>query len=208
MISSTLWPRNSRPLQREANALFAEAAGRETAWTAWQGVEPSRDELRNGVNFHREEAKWTRNAMLVVAAAVVALLMWTALTFETKTRTAADIALFLSIRAGLVAVLAGLVVFMGKLHSRHSQQGVIYQEKLAGLDAVRMIVANANAETIRGVVQQMAKTYLRAEADAFRGAHHDADAGWREAVRLAKRAAGLQDAARGRQGGDGGARTK
>lgn len=181
-------------LQREANALLAEASGRENARSAWQGVEPNREALKEAIEFHKTEAKASRNAMFMLGAAVVLLLLETAMRFDVVAVNDYGLALFIAARVGFASLLAGLIVFMGRLHSRHVRQGVIYQEKLVDLDVVRMVVENANAETIRGIVQQMARTYLRAEAHGFVDAHEDADASWRAARRLAKQALALQNA--------------
>jgi len=184
-------------LHRQSNDLLEEVNGREKAWGAWQGVEPRRDELRDGVKFHRGEATWQRRTMLILAFAVGVLLIETSHDFNASTTSAILVGLFIGVRATCAAVLTGLIVFSGKLHTRHSRQAVIYQEKLVGLDVVQMVVVNSNAETVRGIVQRLARTYLRAPADAFRDAHQDADASWGATLKLAKKAASLQGTMRG-----------
>ena len=176
-------------LLREANALFAEASGRESASAAWQRVQPSRVELTEGRDYHRELGKWTLLTLSMLTVVVVVLLIWTASSFDARSRSLEELIVFLTVRSLSIALLTGLIVFVAKLHSRHARQAVIYQEKLVGFDAVEMVVTSANTETIRAVVHQMARTYLRANADAFRGAERDADRSVGALLRLAKKLA-------------------
>lgn len=77
----------------------------------------------------------------------------------------------LMVLGGRLSIIAGgawVIGFLGKLHSRHSQQAVSYQDRLAGMDVIRMILQHGSHDTSNATLRRMTDFYLTQEDNAFR----------------------------------------
>jgi hypothetical protein len=68
----------------------------------------------------------------------------------------------------LIFAFGWLIQFLGGLHSKHSQQAVIYQDRLAGLTTAELIITAGRTSTREQILKEMAETYLSDKENAFK----------------------------------------
>jgi hypothetical protein len=68
----------------------------------------------------------------------------------------------------LIFAFGWLIQFLGGLHSKHSQQAVIYQDRLAGLTTAELIITAGRTSTREQILKEMANTYLSDKENAFK----------------------------------------
>lgn len=70
-------------------------------------------------------------------------------------------------RFSIVAILTWLIIFIGKLHSKHNKQYILYQDKVSGLNAAEIIITSGGMETREKILLEMTDTYLTLKNNAF-----------------------------------------
>lgn len=136
--------------------------------------EVNKAEFEAGRDHHRDQARqllWVMGCLLLAGfVAVYALLFhqngdWTALAGANWVRAALVIVGRFTVLGGI----AWLLVFLGKLHSQHSQQAVTYQDRLAGLDAASLVLHyGANLKVREEMLGRFVEAYISGDANAFR----------------------------------------
>ena len=136
--------------------------------------EVNKAEFEAGRDHHRTEARILLATMgILLAGGLGALYLllfhnnadWTTLA-EAKWPRAA---LVIIGRFTVLAGMAWLLVFLGRLHSQHSQQAVTYQDRLAGLDAAALVLHyGANLKVREEMLGRFVEAYISGDANAFR----------------------------------------
>ncbi|WP_437709702.1 hypothetical protein WMF45_34635 [Sorangium sp. So ce448] len=161
---------------RHANALHKEAtAGRSLAEAGVATVEVNRGEFEKAREYHRGQAGWAIVVLALGTAYAGLVVIWifgdvahlSGQQFDSGVGTIASLALLLSGRFSVLLGIGYLLVFAGKLHSRHSQQAVLYQDRLAGLDAAKMIIHYGSTSVREEILKRMTTTYLSLDTNAF-----------------------------------------
>lgn len=70
-------------------------------------------------------------------------------------------------RLSIVGILVWLIVFVGKLHSKHNKQYISYQDRLSGLSAAELIITAGRTATREKVLLEMTDSYLSLKHNAF-----------------------------------------
>ncbi|TGM25418.1 hypothetical protein [Leptospira meyeri] len=70
-------------------------------------------------------------------------------------------------RISIVGILVWLIVFIGKLHSKHNKQYISYQDRLSGLSAAQLIITAGGSSTREKVLLEMSDSYLSLNHNAF-----------------------------------------
>ncbi len=68
----------------------------------------------------------------------------------------------------LIIAFGWLIQFLGGLHSKHSQQAIIYQDRLAGLTTAELIITAGRTSTREQILKEMADTYLSDKENSFK----------------------------------------
>jgi hypothetical protein len=158
-------------------ALYERLQDRRQLTAADNVVTKNREEFAEARTYHRERAVnllWGAVAVpFLLAALVVANLIWGEKLRLVTPEGHVDWPLVLLVfggRISIVAALAWLVAFLGRLHARHSQQAVSYQNRLAALDIATMLLQHDRAEGRSATLRQMSAFYLTKGDNAFLGA--------------------------------------
>lgn len=172
-------------LEDEVNALIDESSSlhrtvqeeSEFARKAHEQVQVDREEFGKARTYHR--------VLSYVALALVAgmlVLAGYAINFffgaQSQTPVAgatsdpidriAHIALLFGGRIAIIVGLFWSLGFLFRLHSSHAAQAVSYEDRMAGLGAVEMILQSGRRESREQVVLRMSETYLSLKENAFR----------------------------------------
>ena len=115
-------------------------------------------------DYHRKLAFINLCATLVLALGVGGAIV-TLLFVDTG---ASHLWIAVSGRVTLAVGGAWLVGYLARLQSRHSQQAVLYQDRLAGWDPANALLYYGSTEERGTVMRQMTKTYLNPGANAFK----------------------------------------
>lgn len=137
-----------------------------------QGIEDLTVELRTAVAHHRSQARRIFWVMIGTAAVSIVVVIYESMHQSASvggqsTSCGQLAAALLAGRLPVVAGAGGLVACLGRLHRRHTQQAVYYEDRLVGLHASGVIVSCASTEGREQVLQQMATTLLSLNANAF-----------------------------------------
>ena len=176
-----------------AAALYKEAiAGRSLAEAGVATVEVNRTEFESARNYHRQQARRLYWATLI-GAGLFLCAVWIvfgnhatpawlgdlvknappepAPSTENASESVPVWILAFLLFGGRLSVLLGagwLVVFFGRLHSRHAQQAISYQDRVAGLDAAKMIIHYGSPAGREETLRRMVSTYLALDDNAFK----------------------------------------
>ncbi|MFA9214255.1 MAG: hypothetical protein ACEQSR_10480 [Candidatus Methylacidiphilales bacterium] len=77
---------------------------------------------------------------------------------------------------GKITIIFGLgwlIKFVGTLHSKHSQQAIIYQDRIAGLSTAELIITSSRTSIRDLVLKQMSETYLSDKENSFKTAQEN-----------------------------------
>jgi hypothetical protein len=168
------------PLMERIRDLYQDAVqDTSLARAGVEVVEVSRDEFQQGLRYHRSHSTWLLGLMLLLAllggAGVVALFSefggWHPGPAEVAgngTQAWIHLGLILGGRFSVLLGLGWLLVFAGRMHSRHAQQAVTYQERLMGLDAAKMVIHHGTGPVREQLLHQLTTTFLSLDGNAFK----------------------------------------
>lgn len=161
-------------LNEDSKALYDEATKDRTLAAVGEAVDSNRQQFIAALAHHQSEARklfWFMLASSTAFAGLVVLsflmLPSTAIASDGKTDWA-HVLVVLGGRLSIILGAAWLVAFVGKLHSRHSQQAVSYQDRLAGIDVIGMMLQHGTQTTRDVTLKRMTEFYLTQEDNAFR----------------------------------------
>lgn len=151
-----------------------------------QTIEIDKNEFKNSLDYHKRLAKFTFAAVLTVVglalislASLFGLIEWLEpkstqriLDFlrtekEFNYKVSVELILLMGGRFSLIIAFAWLVGFLGRLHNSHTRQAIYYQDKIAGLEAAKLIISAAKTTSREKIVSDMATTYLALSKNAF-----------------------------------------
>lgn len=137
---------------------------------AVQGVHVARveaSEFRQARDYHRKASLILILflGLTVIAGVVLLLCFFTQPPIDTSGPVLASL---LGTRVAILLVLAWTIKFLGHLQSAHSQQGIIYHDRLAGLDAADAIIKYGEREAKEAVLKEMTQAYLSPNVNAFK----------------------------------------
>lgn len=161
-------------LVEKARRLHEEATrGDSLAEKGQERIEARRTEFEDALRYHREQARlllWFAGVATVLALLAAAWLFGLFGAAVVAPRSGGpELAdwVHLGGRLSLVFGAGAAVNFLGILHSRHAQQAVWYQDRLAGLDLAVMLLHYGTSGTREEILRQMTKTYLECSKNAF-----------------------------------------
>jgi hypothetical protein len=164
-------------LAAQVNDLHLEAIQNTSlARAGEQVVSVNREEFARGRDYHRRHALGLLIGMVLLAGAGAAGVIWLfgawpapgASASADHTEAWIHLGLVLGGRFSVLVGLGWLLVFVGRMHSRHAQQAVSYQERLAGLDAAKMVIHHGTGKVREHLLLHLTSTYLSMEGNAFR----------------------------------------
>lgn len=171
-------------LSDRSRALYEEVTKGRTLAETGEMIDVNADQFDKAMTHHRDEARLllvaTLAAVLVLAYAVFKVFnLDHAAELVPKVVPKGSILEFpkpgldhvLMVFGGRISVVAGaawVVAFLGKLHARHSQQAVSYQDKKAGLGVIGVLVQHGTQETREATMKRMTEFYFTQDDNAFR----------------------------------------
>lgn len=182
-IKDTIFPKFTQVFQ-DIHELYGEASGESVSSNRIRNfLEVEKQDFNNALNYHSKvsnRAFWALFAFIVFSLCAIAYLFNT-FRFDLvkdlenlKPLYNLDkiaITLFIIKFTGKISILFGIawtIKFLGNLHSKHSQQVITYQDRIAGLSAAEPIIISGNSRTREKILLKMADTYLNDKENAFK----------------------------------------
>lgn len=166
-----------------ARTLYQEAISSQSLAVAGAAtIDVNRDEFKQGRDYHRNQAIWMLILLGLATAAASTAVYFLFVEFPTHlpvngehpvptsdaSRLWLEGALLLGGRFSVLLGIGWLLVYIGTMHARHAQQAIWYQDRLAGLDAAKMVLHYGSLPARENLLNQLVTTYLSAETNAFR----------------------------------------
>jgi hypothetical protein len=170
-------------LLEEAAALYDEATRNRTLAAAGETVTANAAQFIVALKHHQKQAS---NFFWATCLGALAFVVFVLVSFVSPPQCVASLGSplvassnvngvdwphVLVVLGGRLSIIIGagwLVVFLGKLHARHSQQAVSYQDRLAGLDVIGMMLQHGTQATREKTLERMTSFYLTQDDNAFR----------------------------------------
>lgn len=140
--------------------------------------EVNTDEFKKALEYHQKQSRYTFWGLLgVVLGGALLLYYWGFERGNIDSISSSNkdlvikiflISFYLGGRITFVIVFIWLIQFLGKLHSKHSEQSIIYQDRLAGLGTAELIITSGVSTTREQILKDMAAVYLSDKENAFR----------------------------------------
>lgn len=159
----------ARALTDRAAELSRQVSDKPLAVQGVQQVSTDVEQFERARDYHRKRSDMYLALLLVVAAGGCWVVY--SLFFGQNGVGATGwlgAAVLIGGRVALLLLVGWLIKFLGELQSRHAQQAVTYQDRVAGLGAARVIIEQGLRESREGVLRAMTASYLSLDANAFR----------------------------------------
>lgn len=163
-------------LLEDARRLYDEATRNRSLAAAGETVATNTAQFKSALAHHQGQARnlfWLTLASAIAFAAFIAIVFLHAPTGEMTAASDGKIDWphALVVLGGRLSIVIGggwLVTFIGRLHSRHSQQSVSYQDRLAGMDVIGLLLQHGTQETRDAMMKRITEFYLSQDDNAFR----------------------------------------